>query len=481
MELADQLLTAEQSPGNVSQATSLSSSSGTDDFHSCQELEYLESSLDESDGNDAHTPTMSRSTTAGPSMNSSVHAHTTLLQEQMLFFGAGLGSSVCYIATLSSLVHFKLLYGADSFLYLNSAVFFPLLPISLAQARWDQYLDIRYTSRKTFLVRGVVGFVLGLLGTMLMIKGDGNPNSGMWALVLHAGLQGTGGAILYGTLNQLSSFVGGNDSAKLKAAVSAGVQASALVVLVVSFVTGFGIHEAEKFCFFLWAIVFIELVCFVIFIRLLVALPRVGAAMIQRDSSFHQDEDVLDDSALVGTPLLVASRRNSSLTIQLSYLELIRQSFTCCSVLVVTLIPSFLVGSWFTRVQTDWMELASFLFYIRIAFDFFGRLATVAFPPRSTYCLASTSLLRLVPVALFFFNAHGESPFADALSIVLVAVISFLSGYLVTASFQLAPLGLDWEVRQANVTKQASLLTVAFAISAVGGLVSSFLLMAVGV
>jgi hypothetical protein len=450
-----------------------------DEFHSCHELEFLEQQPavahdDESDG--ALAPTLTR--VPGPPMNSSA----TSLQEQVLFFGTGLGSSVCYIATLSSLVHFKLLFGADSFLYLNVAIYFPLLPISLAQARWDQYLDIRYTSRRTFLVRGVVGFLLGMIGTLLMIRDDGNPNRRMEALVFHAGLQGTGGAILYGTLNQLSSFVGGNDGSQLKAAVSAGVQASALVVLVVSFVTGFGVHEAEKFCDFLWAISFIELVCFVFFIRLLVALPRVAAAMMQRDSSLQLDDDGLDDSDLAGAPLLVAAQRNSSLsTIQLCYMELIRQSFTCCSVLVITLIPSFLVSSWFTQVRTDWMELASFLFYIRIAFDFLGRLATVAVPPRTTYCLASASFLRLIPVALFFVNAQKASHLADGLSLVLVAVISFLSGYLVTACFQLAPLGLDWDIRQANAAKQASLLTVAFAISAIGGLASSFLLMAIGI
>jgi hypothetical protein len=70
---------------------------------------------------------------------------------------------------------------------------------------------------------------------------------------------------------------------------------------------------------------------------------------------------------------------------------------------------------------------------------------------------------------------------ADVLSIVLVAIISCLSGYLVTGAYQLAPLGLDPETREANAAKQASLLTVAFAVSAIGGLLSSFALMALGV
>lgn len=466
----------------------------TNEYHyminSCQALACFEGSTSSNEFNYIKYPdgAMAPTTPYESSFSTSSIVHTTTWQEQAIFFGAGLGSSVCYIATLSSLVHFKLLYGPDSFVYLNLAVYFPLVPISLAQALLDQYFDTRYTSERTFLFRGTVGFVLGLLGTLLMIHGDGNPNSGLQDLVLHAGIQGTGGAILYGTMNQLASFVGGDGGPKLKAAYSAGVQASALVVLSASFVTGFGTHGADKFGTFLWSIAYIEFLCLAIFIRLLLVLPTVTEAMIRRDSTLHPEEDpvvmMVDKQAnlLVGIPLLLASgQQYYPPTMQLSYLQLIRQSLPCCSVLAVTLIPSFLVGSWFTRVQTDWIDLASWLFYIRIGCDFLGRLGTVVIPPMSTHCLSFTALLRLLPVAVFFVNAHRPSSYADVVSIVLVVVISFLSGYLVTASYQLAPMGMDWQVRQANAAKQASLLTVAFSFSALGGLLSSFLLMAMGV
>lgn len=401
--------------------------------------------------------------------------------EQILFFGAGLGSSVCYIATLSSLVHFKLLYGANSFVYLNLAVYLPLLPISLAQARWDQSIDLQYSSRVTFLVRGMVGYLLGLLGTILMIRKDGNPQSGLTNLIIHTLLQGTGGAILYGTLNQLASFVGGDDGQSLKAAVSAGVQASAVVVLAVSTVTGFGTHDASKFSWFLWNIVGVESICFVGFILLLLARPTVAIAMIRRDSSLQLDADFIGDDALMERPLVVISRNPVSPTLGLSFLALLEKSKSCCFVLMATLIPSFLVGSWFTRVQTNWIRLASCLFYVRIVSDFLGRFATIIIPPRNTSCLINTCLLRLVPIALFFMNAHQPTRFADALSIGLVAIIAFLSGYLVTGCYQFAPLELDWEVREVNAAKQASLLTVAFSVSAIGGLLSSFFLMVLGV
>jgi len=64
-----------------------------------------------------------------------------------------------------------------------------------------------------------------------------------------------------------------------------------------------------------------------------------------------------------------------------------------------------------------------------------------------------------------------------------VAGIAFCSGYLVTSCYQLAPQQLPGtpRVKAANVAKQSSLLTVAFSVSAIGGLVTSFVLVAIGV
>merc|ERR1712008_268205 len=95
--------------------------------------------------------------------------------------------------------------------------------------------------------------------------------------------------------------------------------------------------------------------------------------------------------------------------------------------------------------------------------------------------LTRLAYLRLIPVMLFFGNSRGcllcffgtyESFYSDAISIFLVAVIAFLSGYLVTGCYQLAPLGLPSDIRDANLAKQASLLTVAFSAAAIGGLLA---------
>jgi hypothetical protein len=382
--------------------------------------------------------------------NDDTNTSSSMLLEQVLFFGCGLGSSLGYIATLSSLVYFKILYGPNSFVDLNVAVYVPLLPISLAQARWDQYMDQQFRSRRTFLVRGMVGFALVLWGTIQMALHTSNTTSNLVSLIGNALLQGIGGAILYGQLNQMVSFHD-NDDGRLKATVSAGVQSSALVVLVVSIATGFGTHNAERFSLFLFVIVAIEWLCFAMFLWLLTKLPSVAASMIRRDSSIRllcddDDDDPLLDSDNNDTevPLI----RRSSSDMELSFKELWTHSRSCCLVLIVTLVPSFLVGSWFTRVQTDWMALAQVFFYVRIGADLLWRLATIIMPPRSIACVTWTAVLRVVPVILFFQHANvttttSSSRTSDAISIVLVAVISFFSGYLVTACFQLAPQGLQ--------------------------------------
>jgi len=407
--------------------------------------------------------------------------------ENLLFFGCGLGSSVCYIATLSSLVYFTIVYGPDSYVDLNLAVYLPLLPISLAQARWDQEIDQQLSSRWTYSFRVMVGFGLNLTGTIRMMVHSSRGNGSLGMLILDALFQGIGGAILYGTFNQMASFVGVGDGRRLKAAVSAGVQASALVVLAASLFTRFGIsHEEKQFPSFLWIIVIVETVCLLMCLLLLVS-PLVVNSMSRRDLSIQpvllnfitEEGDRMSQNNELEDPLLNAN-------LQISYAEIFENSKHCFFILFVNLVPSFLVGSWFTQIETDWIALAQFLFYVRIGADFLGRLATVVIPPQSIDSLTWIAGLRLLPVVLFFANSRGPLPIncgeycTDIFSIILVAVIAFFSGYLVTGCYQLAPIGLPSDIRDANLSKQASLLTVAFSFAAVGGLLLSFVLLSFG-
>jgi len=510
--------------------------------------------------------------------NDNMSSGTDTLVDHFLFFMAGLGSSIGYIATLSSLVYFQHLLGDNSFVWLNLAVYIPLVPISIAQAKWDQRYDMQYATRVTFFFRGVVGYGLVLGGTLGLIALPSSfsitATTTLWIFVLSCALfQGTGGAILYGKLNQLASLMinvnGSSDngsstssssSPRIQATVSAGVQASALVVLVVSWSSGFRTMNASKFTEFMTWIFILQMGCGGCCLFLLMCRQQVLISMMRRDDSIvllPQQPDLLDQRDNDGSvqqqqrlPLLERRREASSNNnvddsgqddrnsfysgdlnseeesyLELSFRELWHYSQSCCFILAITLIPSFLVGSWFTRVKTkvrivrdgqssmaflrflilmllffQWMELPQVLFYVRIASDFVGRLATLLRKPHPSSsgsstsasrtsngirCVLCTACLRWGIVILFFVNATVQaflSPHKDIASILLVAAIAFLSGYLVTSCYQLAPRQLpEGPVRANNSTKQASLLTVAFAFSALAGLVSSFVLMAVGI
>ena len=221
-------------------------------------------------------------TTATTNTNNIMNQHYYF--EMFLFFSCGVGTSLCYIATLSGLVYFMIHYGKNMFVYLNLAVYFPLLPISILQVVYDTKYDLLYKSSYiTYFFRGIIGFILSIFGT-IGVALTGNSDNKTFLLLLPsptsqllvaAVLQGIGGAILLGTLNQMASFVietdklllsapgggvippyntattagaGAGDAdqnssnsesgggRRLKASLSAGVQASALIVLFISII-----------------------------------------------------------------------------------------------------------------------------------------------------------------------------------------------------------------------------------------------------
>jgi hypothetical protein len=552
--------------------------------------------------------------------STTTHSIWTIYYESLLFFACGIGSSLCYIGTLSALVFFRMHYGPNLYVYLNLAVYVPLLPISLIQARYDQDYDQRYQSQKAFFCRGMVGFALSVIGTLLVatmtIDSSSKKGRAVTQLLVAAVLQGTGGAILVGSLNQMVSFVtettlltpmsqraitaaashdaNSGGGRRLKASLSAGVQASALLVLIVSITTGFVGHGQDQgndgsdsdessrhlvllgpFGRFFYTIVGLECAMWAVFVTLMYCHPPVAKSMRRRDQSMQlssssgdrynldendamlqalssrnattmamamtapeeeslspydmvtgrdqglgQQENValLDASA----PLLGAGLAPPLSLSDRTLDDLWDSTKSCCVTLVITLIPSFLVGTWFTHVETHWMALPQILFYVRIGSDLLGRISTLWIPPPSVQCLTYMALLRYIPVAVFFINASSplvplsrrevnggdddeDTPdTSEYISIGLVALIAFFSGYVVTGCFQLAPtlLGVSSSPRReerteqevdpvspvaltgrhenANVAKQASLLNIAFSVAALCGLISSFILIGLG-
>jgi hypothetical protein len=103
-----------------------------------------------------------------PLLASPLPAYGTPVVETLLFFLSAVGCTIGCTAVLSNLVFYSDTLGLDSFLFLNVAVFAPMLPVTLAQALWDAKFYRRFQSLKSFLFRGTVGFFVTLLCLLLL-------------------------------------------------------------------------------------------------------------------------------------------------------------------------------------------------------------------------------------------------------------------------------------------------------------------------
>ena len=319
----------------------------------------------------------------------------------------------------------------------------PKLPVAIAQARYDQDVDRLVGSANAFLCRGIVGYVLSGALASIPLRSDG----GLIFVCFPAVVIGAAGAILQGILYQMASFVSANCAAStqsLKASVAAGIQASALVALLVSVGTGFGssaddtVDDLRRFN----AVICLLETCMLgLFVFLMIRSRRISHAMVQRDSSislandFHQSGDSLSVNGPEPpdeTPLLQGAeieddecsgnsdpyeeedpdRPPVPQTAELTYHQIWKYSSRCFTSLLLTLAPSFLVASWFTKVNTEVMMLPQILFYVRIISDFTwvscywyvsaSALGTSGSIPRTEYGEAgrgSQSWLRSVGIA----------------------------------------------------------------------------------
>jgi hypothetical protein len=55
-----------------------------------------------------------------------------------MFFMCGIGTSISVSAVMWALVHYSFVFGDVFFVYVNVAVYAPLVPVALFPARWDK-------------------------------------------------------------------------------------------------------------------------------------------------------------------------------------------------------------------------------------------------------------------------------------------------------------------------------------------------------
>jgi hypothetical protein len=400
----------------------------------------------------------------------------------ILFFFSAVGCTMGWTAILSSLVYYSAALGMDSYLFLNLGVFVPLCPISLAQARWDLYFDQRYQSLRSFSFRGIVGFSVTVVAIMLAPVAS----NGIVPLSFLSTVMGTASAVLHGMLKQMASFIYPNCS-RLQAAVTSGMQASSIFVLLVSLTTQFGSSGAsDNIVAFYVSIAVLTTLCWGCFHLLMSRCEDVSISMLRRDSSFYtmlnepmlDDDDDDDDNSVEDA---------SSSNAEMSYRLLWRISWPCCISIMMTVASSMSVASWFNRVKSadaSVQTLPQILFYTRLFADFLGRPATLLVKPCSGHCILILSILRLLFVPFFFIYTSADEdliPRNDTLIISGVALFAFSSGFLVTAGYQLAPKLLSNRQQLRSNSKLAGLMNVCFSGSLLVGLLTSFALLGVGV
>jgi len=395
--------------------------------------------------------------------------------ESILFFVSAAGCTLGSTAVLSLLVYYTDTLGMDSFLSLNLAIYIPLLPITLAQAVYDARFDRDFQSLRSFAFRGVIGYSVSLVCILLLPY----TSQSLTLVSITSLFLGLASAVLHGMLKQMASFVY-PDCGRLPAAVTAGMQASSLMILGVALITGDASRQADlKKIYFIVAALLV--VCWACFQLLLYYSEGVVRSMTLRDSLFrseHGQWDPLEDRESGSLPETVDEEFFEDEELSLGVLW--RRTSTLCWLIIVTVASSMSVGAWYNRVESQdpsYNALPQVLFYTRLIADLLARPATLCMKIRSTSFITMLSLLRLSFVPVFFLYASSDLiPKNDAAIVVGVFAFAFSSGYVVTACYQLCRRELSEDERCRNLGKQTSLVNVCFSGSVLLGLIFSLVL-----
>lgn len=360
-------------------------------------------------------------------------------EETILFFLSAAGCTLGWTAVLSNLVYYTNALGVESYVILNLCIYAPLFPITIAQSLFDADFDRKFSSITSFWVRGSVGFGVTLISTFILALGSPE-NDTLWSVSLLSLSLGTSSGILHGALKQMASFVYPG-CGRLAASVTAGLQASAVLVLFVTIGTG-GSTDPDncRLHYFYGIISILVALCWLGFQRLMTHSRDVYRSMTRRDSfiqlsslggssialedeeagsSYHDADDVLTptssqsqnsddgDSQASAEPLLLSysnaageflcSNSNPSSdddnninnqqafwTLSPAMKQVILQSWPLCVAIFLTVASSMAVASWFNRVPSTSKHhpemLPQVLFYTRLFADLLARPSTLLLP-----------------------------------------------------------------------------------------------------
>lgn len=318
-------------------------------------------------------------------------------------------------------------------------------------------------------------------------------------------------AVLHGMLKQMAAFIYPG-CGRLAAAVAAGMQASAIPVLIVSLISGFGRDESSSgIQLFYFSVAFLLLYSWGCFQIIVTRSPSVNASMRTRDSFLseissvesesesrpilenetnQEVEEFVDNDFII--PETDSSQEeyvdNEAITSEAIYQEelsswkLLKKSQSACFVMIMTIASSMSVASCLNRVQSQNPSNEAFpqvLFYTRLIADLLSRPATLYRTHQSDSMskLVLVAILRLGFVPIFFlYILNHDIPKNDVAAVIGIFIFAFTSGYLATSSYQIAPLLLDEQERELNSSRQTGLINVCFSASILLGFALTFVI-----
>jgi len=300
---------------------------------------------------------------------------------------------------------------------------------------------------------------------------------------------------LFGTLNQMGSFL--SSSGRNQAGFLFGYQTAGVIVLILSYSTGFGQSPTSSGqTAFYWSVVAISALSFAAFCSMLCFTSTTDEVIQKRDYRLRQSNNAIsnafDDYPTATEPLLAGDSgdqnqeddtNRESLTLNydvglLTFSELFGRTFLCSLCIFVSVSTNIAMTAWFAKVKSPTMMLPQYLFFTRTFADAFGRPASLLVRNTPISMVLMIAILRfcLVPIFFLMSSVDGFPLQGNATALmVLVTVIAFLSGYISTTCYQIAPKLLA-ESEATSVTKQASLLNIVFGVSALSGVTFSLIL-----
>lgn len=129
------------------------------------------------------------------------YRHANLITINLAFIMVAFGYMLPWTALGSLIPFYKNLYGPSFYVKLCASYYLPGFPISILQQKFDSYLDDKFSSKTTFMIRGIFCFVFSQVLFLLLTLSENETELLVLTLLL-----GVFGWMCHGTASMLVSL-----------------------------------------------------------------------------------------------------------------------------------------------------------------------------------------------------------------------------------------------------------------------------------